>query len=250
MQSIQTKKSEYTEQIRNKTWRAITRHISGYGKKRRPFGSNVSGIKKLMDNTGNNDDTIQYIEACVEHAESILLFQTPQVKDKKFDFSPTMQKMCTELFLVGVMWRFSEQFDYPTSPRDRAYICLIHYLMRNGMSMKDAKKRIKFLNSISLDENGEDTLPISIGYEVGDREDALATVLEQYRDNPVVSGQTHRMLGKFKIVSIVLAITTFIISLIVDRSFGEAVSIGLVTGVSILIIGSLIYHQITNTKQQ
>lgn len=201
-----------------------------------------------MNNTENNDDTHQYMEACLEHAERILLFQMPQVKDKKFDFGPRMQEMCTELFLVGVMWRFSEQFDYPTNPRDRAFICFMYYLMRNGMKEKDAKKRIQQLNSVSLDKNGEDTLAISVGYEVGDREGALATVLEKYRDNPAVSGQTHRMLGKFKIVSVVLAITTFVISLIVDRSFGEAVGIGIVVGVSILVIGSLIYHQISDTK--
>lgn len=198
-----------------------------------------------MDNTQDTVDPGDYMETCVQYARDILEFQTPKVIDKKFDFGPHIQEMNTELFLAGVMWRFGEQFEFPTTARDRAFICLMYYYISNGMSEKEAKNRMRELNALSRDNNGDDTLPISIGYEVGDKEGALAELLEQSRDIPAVSGSAHRMLNSFKIAAAVLSIASFLISLILDRSVLESLGIGIIIGAAILLIGSKLYYQLT-----
>jgi hypothetical protein len=55
---------------------------------------------------------------------------------------PDFKKMTIELFLVGVMWRFEEQFDFPTSPRDRGFVCLMQMLVNDGMSLQSAQSMI------------------------------------------------------------------------------------------------------------
>ena len=127
------------------------------------------------------------IEKCVAHARALLALQLPAVEAKNFDFAPSFRKMGTELYLVGIMWRFGEQFDLPTQPRDRAFLCLMHMLIADGASWRAAKKRISVLNSYSRDERGEDILAIRVAYEAGDREGALAAILEQYRNTPAAA---------------------------------------------------------------
>lgn len=198
-----------------------------------------------MENSQDDIDTGDYIETCVQYARDILAFQTPKIIEKKFDFGPFVQDMCTDLFLTGAMWRYSEQFEYPTSARDRAFLCLMYYYISNGMSERKAKKRMQGMHEISRDKNGEDTLAISIGYEYGDKEGALAEVLEQLRDAPVVAGSTHRMLRIVKASSVILTFAGFFIALLVDRSLLESLGIGVIVGVSVLIIGSKYYYILT-----
>lgn len=197
-----------------------------------------------MSDISSDDEMPEYIESCVSYAEDVLSFQMPAVDEKKFDFGPHIQKMNTELFLVGVMWRYSEQFEYPTEPRDRAFLCFMYYLIRNGAKEKEAKKRMQELVVLSRDKEGKDTLAISIGHEVGEKEGALAAVLEEFRDIPAVSGSTQRMLDAFKISAIVFSISAFVISLIIGRSLLEAIGIGAVIGIAIIIIGSQIYYKL------
>ena len=46
--------------------------------------------------------------------------------------------MTIEMFLVGVMWRLWKQCDFPTSPRDRGFVCPMQMLVNDGMSLQSA----------------------------------------------------------------------------------------------------------------
>jgi len=189
------------------------------------------------------------IEACVKHGRTLLGLQLPEVDGKNYDFAPQFKKMTTELYLVGVMWRYGEQFDLPTKPRDRAFICLMHMLISDGASWRAAKRRIRMLNSYSRDQNGEDVLAVRVGYEAGNREGALAAIFDQYRNTPGAAGAPYRLIEFSKPIAGVVAIAGLSIALLIDRSWGEALGVGLVAGFAVLAIASLIFRQMTKAAE-
>lgn len=188
------------------------------------------------------------IEKCVSHARALLTLQLPAVEAKNYDFAPAFRKMVTELYLVGVMWRFGEQFDLPTQPRDRAFLCLMHMLIADGASWRAAKKRIRVLNSYSRDERGEDSLALRVGYEAGDREGALAAILEQYRNTPAASAAPHKVIEISKPIAAVIAVAGIAIALLLGRSWAESFGVGLVAGIAVLVTASLIFRNMTDAK--
>lgn len=188
------------------------------------------------------------IEKGVSHARALLALQLPAVEAKNYDFAPEFQKMVTELYLVGVMWRFGEQFDLPTQPRDRAFLCLMHMLIADGASWRVAKKRIRTLNSYSHDEKGEDSLALRVGYEVGDREGALAAIFEQYRNAPAASAAPYRVIEISKPIAAVIAVAGIAIALLLGRSWAESFGVGLVAGIAVVVAASLIFRKMTNPR--
>lgn len=187
----------------------------------------------------------QVIQACVEHARTLLAHQLPELEAKKYDFNPHVQKMVTELYLVGVMWRYGEQFDLPTNAHDRAFLCLMHMLISDGASWRAAKRRIRVLNSSSRDENSKANLAVRVGYEAGDKEGALAAILDQYRNTPEAAGAPWRLIERSKPVAGVVAVAGLAIALLLGRSWGEALGVGLVAGITVLLIAALIFRQMT-----
>lgn len=188
------------------------------------------------------------MEKCVSHARALLALQLPAVEAKNYNFAPEFRKMVTELYLVGVMWRFGEQFDLPTQPRDRAFLCLMYMLITDGASERAAKKRIQALNSYSRDEKGEDSLALRVGYEAGDREGALSAILEQYRNTPAASAAPYRVIEISKPVAAVIAVTGIAVALLLGRSWGESLGVGLVLGIAVLVTASLIFRKMTDAK--
>ncbi len=188
------------------------------------------------------------IEGCVSHARDLLALQLSAVDAKHFDFAPHFRKMVTELYLVGVMWRFGEQFDLPTQPRDRAFICLMHMLIADGASWRAAKRRIRMLNSYSRDEKGEDSLAVRVAYEAGDREGALATIFDQYRNTPGAAAAPYRLIEISKPVAAVIAVAGLAIALLLGRSWAESFGVGLVAGIAVLVTASLIFRKMTGQK--
>ena len=188
------------------------------------------------------------IERCVTHARALLALQLLAVEAKNYDFAPTFRKMVTELYLVGVMWRFGEQFDLPTQPRDRAFICLMHMLIADGASWREAKKRIGVLNSYSRDERGEDSFALRVSYEAGDREGALAAILEQYRNTPAASAAPYRMIENSKPIAAVAAVAGIAIALLLGRNWTESFGVGLVAGIAVLVTASLIFRKMTDAE--
>lgn len=188
------------------------------------------------------------IERCVSHARALLALQLPAVETKNYDFAPEFLKMVTELYLVGVMWRFGEQFDLPTQPRDRAFLCLMYMLVADGASEGAAKKRIRVLNTYSRDDKGEDSLALRIGYEAGDREGALAAILEEYRNTPAASATPYRVIEISKPIAAVIAVAGIAVALLLGRSWAESFGVGLILGISVLVTASLIFRKMTDAK--
>src|SRR3990170_4564537 len=71
------------------------------------------------------DYATRVLKACVEHGRSLLALRLREIEARNYDVEPHFHKMITELFLVGIMWRFGEQFDLPTNARDRAFVSLM-----------------------------------------------------------------------------------------------------------------------------
>lgn len=188
------------------------------------------------------------IEKCVSHARALLALQLPAVEAKNYNFAPEFRKMVTELYLVGVMWRFGKQFDLPTQPRDRAFLCLMHMLIADGASWRVAKKRIRTLNSYSRDEQGADSLPLHVGYEAGEREGALAAIMEQYRNAPAASATPYRVIEISKPIAAVIAVAGIAIASLLGRSWAESFGVGLVAGIAVLVAASLIFRKMTNPR--
>ena len=193
----------------------------------------------------DSDFATHVLEACVQHGRQMLASQLPLAEAKNYDFVPAFKKMATHLYLLGVMWRFGEQFELPTEARDRGFICLMSMLISDGMNPKDAQRRIAYLNGISRTADGKDSLAIAVGYETGDREGALAAVFDQFRNVSGLSGAPWRLIDRSKPVAVILAIAGVVISLLLGRSWGEALGVGIVVSVSILAIALAIYHQMT-----
>jgi hypothetical protein len=103
-----------------------------------------------MNATGQNSTpALQAIDACIAHARHLLASQLPAVETRNYDFSPIFKEMAIHLYLAGVMWRFGEQFDFPTAARDRGFVCLMSMLVSDGMNAKQAQKRIAHLRGIA-----------------------------------------------------------------------------------------------------
>ena len=197
-----------------------------------------------MDHTA---EEVEYanraLAACVEHGRTLLAHQLKAIEAECYDFAPAFQQQITDLFLVGLMWRFGEQFDLPTNARDRAFVSLMHILVTDGLSMRAAKRRMQEAYRWSRDNNGEDTIAIHIGYEVETKEGALVAIFDQYRDLPGVSGASYRLLTRSRPIAAILASAAIAISLLVGENFWVALGIGAVVGVTVLGIALAMYKQ-------
>ena len=191
---------------------------------------------------------LRVIEACVDHARHLLASQLPTVESRRYDFMPSFKEMTTQLYLAGAMWRFGEQFDLPTAARDRGFVCLMAMLVSDGMNAKQAQSRIAHLNEISRTSTGQDTLVIAAGYGAKNADDSLATVFDTFRGIPEVSGAPYRLLDRSKPVAAILAVAGLVIALLVGRSWGEALGVGVVLGVATLAIALAIYRQAVKAK--
>ena len=188
------------------------------------------------------------LETCVQHGRQLLELQMPLVEAKNYDLMPVAKEMTIQLYLAGVMWRFGEQFEMPTSARDRGFICLMSILISDGMSEKDAQARVALLNKISRIEAGEDNLAISIGYEVGNREGALVAIFDQIGKSPEVAGAPWRVIDRSKPVAAILAISGLTVSLLLGRTWAEAIGVGVVVGASALAIALAISRQMKKER--
>lgn len=191
----------------------------------------------------------QVLDACVAHAHRMLASQMPIVEGRNYDFLPSFKEMTTQLYLAGVMWRFGEQFELPTAARDRGFVCLMSMLTANGMSAKEAQRRIAHLNQISRTADGQDSVAIAAGYRAEEGDGSLAGVFDGFRNTSEVSGAPYRLLDRSKPIAAILAIAGVAISLLLGRSWAEALGVGIVLGASTLGIALVIYRQMVKGKR-
>lgn len=192
------------------------------------------------------------IDVCVQHARDILASQLPQIKDKGYDFAPPFRQMTIQLYLVGVMWRRGERLGLPVDARDHAFLALQSMLVNDGMSKKQAQKRVAFLSSMSRVEGGADTLAVAMGYEAKSDDDSMAALFEEYRQEPRVSGALWRLFERGKKVmfiggAIAAFVTIWAVTLLLPKTEGiDILLAGLVAAALVVIptflIGLLIYR--------
>lgn len=208
-------------------------------------------MKQMNEAKPESEETA--VDICVQHAREMLSSQLPQVKDKDFDFAPPFRQLTIQLYLLGVMWRRGEgRLDLPVDPRDHAFMALQAMLISDGMTKKEAQKRIAFLNNMSHGEDSTDTLAVAMGYEATLDDGSLATVFEEYRHETRVSGALWRLFqhGK-KIMFIGGAVAAFVtiwaVTILLPKTEGiDILAAGLVAAAMVVIptflIGLLIYR--------
>jgi hypothetical protein len=199
------------------------------------------------------DSGASVIDICIQHARDVLASQLPLVtKEKGYDFAPQFRQLTIQLYLLGVMWRCSENQALSTNPRDHAFTILQSMLISDGMSSKLAQQRIGFLRNMSKVEEGMDAHAVSMGYGAKIGDNSLAALFDEYRDETRVSGALWRLFerGK-KIMFIGGAVAAFLAiwaaTLLLPKSEGiDILAFGLLAAAMVVIptflIGLLIYR--------
>ena len=184
----------------------------------------------------------------VAHARRMLSSQRSLGNAQKYDFTPAFSEMTTQLFAVGAMWSFHEQFELPTKPRDRAFISLIAMLCEDGLGPKKAQQRASYLNGISRDANGNDNTVLLAGYNASEGDGTLAAIYEAFKNKPEVSGAPFRLLDKSKPIAGILAVASAAIAKLFDRSWAESLGLGFIVGITVLGVALSIYRQMVKPK--
>src|SRR6187455_815085 len=204
-----------------------------------------------MDEAKTETGTLP-IDVCVQHARDILASQLPQLKDKGYDFAPPFRQMTIQLYLLGVMWRCGESLDLPIDAREHAFHALQSMLISDGMSRKDAEKRVVFLSSMSKVEGGADTLAVAAGYEAALNDDSMVSVFEEYRHETKVSGALWRLFERGKKImfiggAVAAVVTIWAVTIFLPKTEGiDILAAGLIAAALVVIptflIGLLIYR--------
>jgi hypothetical protein len=204
-----------------------------------------------MDEAKTETGTLP-IDICVQHAREILASQLPQIKDKGYDFAPPFRQMTIQLYLVGVMWRRGESLHLPIDARDHAFRALHSMLISDGMSEKDAQKRVAFLTSRSRVEDGTDTLAVAKGYDATLNDSSMVSVFEEYRDETKVSGALWRLFERGKKIMFIggaaaAFVTIWAVTIFLPKTEGiDILAAGLIAATLVVIptffIGLLIYR--------
>jgi hypothetical protein len=192
------------------------------------------------------------IDICVQHAREILASQLPQLKDKGYDFAPPFRQMTIQLYLVGVMWRCGENLHLPIDARDHAFQALESMLISDGLSKKEAQKRIAFLSSMSKVEGGADTLAVAMGYEATLNDESMVSLFEEYRHETKVSGALWRLFERGKKIMFIggaaaAVVTIWAVTIFLPKTEGiDILAAGLMAAALVVIpmflVGLLIYR--------
>lgn len=204
-----------------------------------------------MDNIKSESDASTQ-DICVQYGEKILASQLSHVESKGYDFAPPFREMTLHLYLIGVLWRYSENLDSVTNPREHALASLHKILVNTGMSDKNAEKRIALLKNMSQDEENGETLAITAGYQAKQDDNSLAMFFDEYRDEMRVSGALWRFYSrgkKFMILGGCAAafLAIWFVTIYTPSSSGITVlAFGLLAAALVVIptfiIGALIYR--------
>jgi hypothetical protein len=192
------------------------------------------------------------IDICVQHAREILASQLPQLKDKGYDFAPPFRQMTIQLYLVGVMWRCGENLHLPIDARDYAFQALESMLISDGLSKKEAQKRIAFLSSMSKVEGGADTLAVAMGYEATLNDNSMVSLFDEYRHETKVSGALWRLFERGKRIMFIggtaaAFVTIWAVTIFLPKTEGiDILAAGLMAAALVVVptflIGLLIYR--------
>jgi hypothetical protein len=192
------------------------------------------------------------IDICVQHAREVLASQLPQIKDKGYDFAPPFRQLTIQLYLVGVMWKCGKGLNLPIDARDHAFQALESMLVGDGMSIKEAQKRIAFLGSLSKVEGGVDALAVARGYEATLNDSSMVSLFDEYRHETKVSGALWRLFERGKKIMFIggtaaAFVTIWAVTIFLPKTEGiDILAAGLMAATLVVIptflIGLLIYR--------
>ncbi len=200
------------------------------------------------------------VEACIEYGQDVLSTQLGYVKDKNYDFAPEFVDMTTQLYLIGVMWKYAESLGNVENPREMAFVAVHSMLIRDGIKPKAVDKRIEFLKKMSRIEDGSNALAVAIGYDHQSNDQSLVEVFEHYVDEIQVSGAFWRLYDRGKKTMlyggllVAFAVIWFITLFMPGNSTINILAAGLISAalfvIPVFLIGLLIYHfKIKKSKQ-
>jgi hypothetical protein len=188
----------------------------------------------------------------VQHGREILASQLPQIKDKGYDFAPPFRQMTIQLYLIGVMWKRGESLNLPIDARDHAFQALQSMLIGDGMSIKEAQKRIAFLGNMSKVEGGVDALAVARGYEATLNDNSMVSLFDEYRHETKVSGALWRLFERGKKIMFIggtaaAFVTIWAVTIFLPKTEGiDILAAGLMAAALVVIptflIGLLIYR--------
>jgi len=200
------------------------------------------------------------VEICVDHAGNVLAEQMESVKEKDYDFAPEFRDMTTQLYLIGVMWKFAESLESVEDPRETAFVAVEAMLTRDRMKPKDIAKRVEFLRSMSKMDDGTNALAVAIGYDAKPGDQSLVEVFEHFVDDDRVSGALWRLYDRCKKTMlygglfVAFVVIWFVTLFMPGNSTLSILAAGLISAalfvVPVFLVGWLIYHfKVKKTKQ-
>lgn len=140
-----------------------------------------------MENTAEKFEE-EILDACIRHAKEVLAEQLPLVKDKKYDFAPQFKDLTIQLYLVGVMQQFYDQYEATTTDaQEKAFHALYCMMIKDGVKSRRAKNQAAFIRQMSRLDDGDEALALALGYESKPGDHSLAEVFDHYVNEARVS---------------------------------------------------------------
>ena len=192
------------------------------------------------------------VEDCVDHASDVLADQMVFVKEKDYDFAPEFRDMTTQLYLIGVMWKYAEGLENVEDPRETAFVAIETMLGRDRMKPKEIAKRVEFLRKMSKMEDGSNALAVAIGFDAKPGDHSLVEVFEYFVDDVRVSGAFWRLYDRIKKTMlygglfIAFVVIWFITLFMPGNTTLSILAAGLISAalfvIPVFLVGLLIYH--------
>ncbi len=200
------------------------------------------------------------VDECIDHGRDVLATQLGFVKDRNYDFAPEFRDMTTQLYLIGVMWKYAESLEGVDNARETAFAAIETMLIRDGMNPKQVAKRVEFLKNMSQMEDGSNALAVAIGYGAQPGDQSLVEVFEHYVDEIQVSGAFWRLYDRGKKTMLygglfVAFVVIWFVTLFMPGNSSLAIlAAGLISAalfvIPVFLVGLLIYHlKIKKAKQ-
>lgn len=203
---------------------------------------------------------ISTMDACIAHAKAVKDAQINFIKNKDYDFAPEFKEMTMQLYLFGVMWKFSEKLGNVDDARDLAFAALKAMLIEEGLQKQKAEKRIEFLQKMSKIDDDHNALAVAVGYESEPGDNSLAEVFDHYIDDVQVSGAFWRLYDRGRKImlygglGIAFVVIWFVTLFLPGNSALSILAAGLIAAalfvIPVFLIGIFIYRtKIKKAKQ-
>lgn len=193
-------------------------------------------------NQHNSSELRAFISDGVAHAHRMLESQIPSVQMENLDLLPEVFEIARDIYLAGVLWRFNEQIELPTSARDRGFAILMAYFAENGMTDTAARERIAMLDHASRTADGKDGFQILSGYNAIEGDGTLAECLKTLARNPATAGKPIRTFRLFHSIAWITGISSFAVSLFLGIDLFRSLGICIAFGGAVFATGVAVYN--------